>query len=603
MFLLNGFQYVRSKFRNMGLYTKLLCVFMSSVFIPLVLATYLYVDHTVRFSSDVAKASLETAYEQAYSVLSTQMSDMKRSVSLLLNDSRILEYIRLPASALDIQTQLSLKSSISSSIYYIESAQNIQRLALYISSNYQYMLDNYNYFDLQTLSNVQWYNDFIQSPIRSLWLSSEDNLQSPLSIIGSDPEDTLSYAVKAVDYNYYGDYESIIKLDFSKSNVETILRDSLVVGGSTSCIVTTDGTVIASVSKGSDGSDVVTPEKGYSSLKTMWFKKSDGQTPCYIGVRLFDKSNWLMMTIVPIKSLGATSLSSGNAYRFVFMVFIIGIIMFTSTVFLSNNITHRIRTVVNGMQRMKTGELHVIRADRSHDEIGVLINEYNDMIEKMKELIEAKYISGINLKAAELKALQAQINPHFLYNTLELISSYSYLQNYQTIDKLIGSLSSFYKLSLNRGEDIYQIWQEMQLVEAYFSIQNIRYPGLLTLQVDVPPSILQYSIPKITFQPLIENSIMHGIMCKKEKSGTITITGTVREAFYTITIRDDGAGMDAGTVERLNSDAVDESWSASHYGIQNINYRLQLYFGPQYRLRFSSVPGEGTTVTLNLPLL
>ena len=603
MFLLNGVQYVRSKFRDMSLYTKLLFVFMSSVFIPLVLATYLYVSNTARFSSNVAKASIETAYDQAYSVLSTQMCDMKKNVSQLLDDPKILEYFRLPASALDISAQLSIKSSISSNVYYIENTQSIQRLSFYISGDYRYMLDNLNYYDIRSLSNVPWYQDFAAKPIRSLWLSSDDNLEGPSPFIGSGPGNTLSYVAKAVDYNNYGTFESIIKLDFSRVKVEKILGDSLVIDGSTSCIVTTDGKIIASASRGEADGSAALPYAGYGSLRTSWFNRSEGKTPYYVGARLFDKSPWMLVTRVPTNSLGTSTLGDGNTYRFVLMVFIIGVIMFTSTVFLSNSITRRITKVVNGMKRVKSGELHRIRADRSHDEIGTLISEYNDMMEEMKELVEAKYLSGVNLKAAELKALQAQINPHFLYNTLELISSYSYLQKYKTIDKLIGSLSSFYKLSLNRGEDIYQIWQELQLVEAYFSIQNIRYPGALTLCLDVPQALLQYSIPKITFQPLIENSISHGIMCKKEKSGTITITGTVYEEYYTIRIEDDGTGMDADTVDLLNSAFIDDSRSASHYGIQNINYRLQLYFGPQYRLEFASVPGKGTTVTLRLPMM
>ena len=603
MFLLNVVHYFRSKIRNMSLYKKLLFVFMLSVFIPLVLSTYLYVSNTMRFSSSVAKASIETAFEQAYSVLSAQMNDMKRSASQLINDSRIIENFRLPVTSLDIQTQLNIESSISSNIYYIENAQNIQRLALYVSSEYTYLLDNLHYFDIQSLASVPWYINFTKSPVRSIWLSSDDNLQSPSPLIGSSQGDMLSYVVKAVDYNNYGNLETIIKVDFSKSDVEEILQESLVVNGSVSSIMMTDGTVIAAAVKGETGSDILFPDSVYGSLSTSWFNMNYDKTPYYIGMRAFDKSEWVLVTMVPINSIGASSLSDSNTYNFIFMVFIIGTIMFASTMILSNSITHRITKVVDGMKSVKSGELQTIKADKSRDEIGILINEYNYMMDEMKELIKSKYLSGMSLKVAELKALQAQINPHFLYNTLELISSYSYLQDHQTIDKLIGSLSAFYKLSLNQGEDIYQIWQELQLVDAYFTIQNIRYPGSLTILVDVPSSLLQYSIPKITFQPLIENSIIHGIMCKKERSGTIKITATAQEGYYTIRITDDGIGMDAETVSMLNRISTAEGQSVSHYGIQNINYRLRLFYGPEYQLKFTSIPGKGTTVIVLLPML
>ena len=245
-----------------------------------------------------------------------------------------------------------------------------------------------------------------------------------------------------------------------------------------------------------------------------------------------------------------------------------------------------------------------IPTESTHDEIDELIDHYNYMTDELELLVEAKYLSGVELKAAQLRALQAQINPHFLYNTLEMINSYAFLEDPGKVEQLVQALSNFYRLSLNHGKDIYQLWQELKLVEAYFEIQKIRYPDCLSLKIDVPSSMMQYAVPNITLQPLIENSIRHGILLKEDKKGTITILGRVLEDTIELQVIDDGIGMPQEVVDRLNAGLPMEEGhetTGSGYGIHNINERIQNYYGKAYQVHFSSVPGQGTVVTITLP--
>ncbi len=595
-------RFFQNRHHYLKLHTKLIFILVLSVFLPLFFAEFLFTSNILRISSEVTTASIETAFNQAYYVLSGQTNSIRKSASLLLNDKYIIKYFRNPAGALDMSQQKAVKDLLANNINFIESSQNIQRLHMYINDDYKYIIDNIKYSGIGTLADTPWYISFCKATTRSAWLTSRDNASAPAQLYFRNAGNTLSYVIKAVDMGNYRNAMSIIKFDFLKSNVEEILQKSLVIDGSTTYIQTAQKEVVASASKNGPVMVAAEPVAHSSISTTIWDTISIDGTPCYRGVRSFEKNNWYLITIVPLDSISSMTKNSSQAFYFISLAFFIGVLMFISSLFFSNSITRRISIVANGMKSIKDGKLTSIPSSATRDEIGSLIDDYNYMANEMKLLIESTYLSGANLKSAELKALQAQINPHFLYNTLDLINSYSFSKEPEVVDRLIVSLTAFYKLSLNHGNDIYQIWQELQLVEAYCDIQKIRYPGSLSLRIDVPAGLLQYNLPKITFQPLIENSILHGILCKKSKSGTITITGSERDGMLLFGIHDDGVGMENALVEKLNAlHFPGADMPGSHYGIQNINHRIQLYFGQTYPLTFESLPGEGTTVFLRFP--
>ena len=213
---------------------------------------------------------------------------------------------------------------------------------------------------------------------------------------------------------------------------------------------------------------------------------------------------------------------------------------------------------------------------------------------------------GRELKSAEYKALQSQINPHFLYNTLDMISWLSYQKKPEQISSVVYSLANFYKLSLNKGKYIVPISDEISHVTYYMKIQDLRFSGEIHFLTDIDPVILQYSIPKITLQPIVENALFHGILEKKSKSGQIIIHGILAEDNVLLIVEDDGVGIPSDQLNVLleadNSEAHADD-SGSHYGLRNINKRIRLQYGEEYGLSFESIPGEGTKVVLRLPSL
>ena len=205
------------------------------------------------------------------------------------------------------------------------------------------------------------------------------------------------------------------------------------------------------------------------------------------------------------------------------------------------------------------------------------------------------------LRKAELDLLQAQINPHFLYNTLDAIVWSAEAGNQKQVVSMVGSLSDFFRTSLNRGKEIITIREELQHVRSYLEIQQIRYQDILSYEISVPEDIFEYRIPKITLQPLVENALYHGIK-NRRGGGKIIVTGENKEDCILLKVIDDGMGMTKerkAEVERGLREATPEE--SSIYGLYNINERIRLTYGGSYGIYLESEFEKGTVVTVRLP--
>ncbi len=205
------------------------------------------------------------------------------------------------------------------------------------------------------------------------------------------------------------------------------------------------------------------------------------------------------------------------------------------------------------------------------------------------------------LRKAEFELLQAQINPHFLYNTLDAIVWSAEAGNQKQVVNMVGSLSDFFRTSLNKGKEVVTIREELQHVRSYLEIQQIRYQDILKYEIDVPESLYEYEIPKITIQPVVENALYHGIK-EKRGGGTIRVEGSEDDSDLFIRVIDDGMGMDEERMSEVVRGLTDKDPEAKKiYGLYNVNERIRLGYGEEYGISITSVFGQGTTVTIHLP--
>ena len=298
-------------------------------------------------------------------------------------------------------------------------------------------------------------------------------------------------------------------------------------------------------------------------------------------------------------------------YSFIAALVILVMVIYI-TYMISQSITSPVRELSRVTARVAGGDMSVRANLDTGAELGVLSRSLDEMIERINTLISQVRAEQENLRVAELELLQAQINPHFLYNTLDTIIWLAEAGDQSKVVSMVGSLSDFFRASLGQGRDIVTIGDEIRHVSSYLEIQQVRYQDILTYSINVPEEIYISSIPKITIQPLVENALYHGIK-NKRGGGCITITGKVESKCIYLYIEDNGIGMTEERLEQINrkinagekteneADAGGNREEAEIFGLYNVNERIRLKFGSRYGIHIDSEFNKGTVVTVLLP--
>jgi len=264
----------------------------------------------------------------------------------------------------------------------------------------------------------------------------------------------------------------------------------------------------------------------------------------------------------------------------------------------SHSITGPIRALTEKAERFGADNFSSLPVETNIAELKTLDRNFDKMAGRITSLMEKQRQDQQSLHRAELELLQAQINPHFLYNTLDSIAILADSQREEDVVNMVTSLSTFFRNSLNRGEDIISLRAELIQAKSYLEIQQIRYSDILTYSISVPEEIQDVTVPKLILQPLIENALYHGIKNRRGR-GAIQITGERQNGDILLRVKDNGAGMTEEQLGRLKAGNYEEHHSG--LGIKNVHQRIRLYCGEPYGLSFESKLGSGTAVTLLLP--
>lgn len=323
-----------------------------------------------------------------------------------------------------------------------------------------------------------------------------------------------------------------------------------------------------------------------------------------ISYSAVNENGWRILYGVPLASL-TKELSSIQSFV-VILILLCLLLSIPFMMFLTSFITAPIKRLLLSMKRFQNGQFDERVDIKYRDEIGELSRGYNSMVANIKTLVDDVYVLQLKEKEAELKALQSQINPHFLYNMLDTIFWEAEAAGQSGISEMIINLSRLFRLSLNRGKSFTSVSKEKELIELYLSLQKMRFKDLLEYRVDIPEEMGGFVILKLVLQPFIENALIHGIE-EKRGGGYVHVKGTLSGNSMLFIIEDNGAGMDAATVRRIlepqNETDVYTAQDTGGYAIQNVNARLKHFYKDGYRLDYYSEPGKGTTVELMIPLV
>lgn len=271
------------------------------------------------------------------------------------------------------------------------------------------------------------------------------------------------------------------------------------------------------------------------------------------------------------------------------------------TILVSRGLTKPLDKLMQTIERIKGGETHLRVDIHNRDEVGILGQSFNEMLDQMEVLISQEYETKLLLNRAEYKALQAQINPHFLYNTLDTMSSIAQIQNCPEVSGLSQSLSNIFRYSLDMKNPFSTVAKEIVHLKNYIYVMNVRMRDNVKYTFDIDETVLQDTVPRISIQPLVENALNHGLRNTRGEKEVI-VCAQVREGNLWISVQDNGVGMDAAKVnEILEKNDINLVEKGSSIGLNNINARMKMLYGKEYGIHVESEVGKGTRIYLKIP--
>ena len=309
-----------------------------------------------------------------------------------------------------------------------------------------------------------------------------------------------------------------------------------------------------------------------------------------IVFRYSKELNWTL-AVIPDASGLKTLMTTMFFYSGIICVLALGAIVYLS-ILITRTIAKPLKNVQSSMKKFSDGNLKERVCDRGRDELSVLAEEFNSMSENIEYLTTEIYQAQTREREAVLRALEAQINPHFLYNTLDMVNWMSYCSAREDVYKILKCLSDFFRLSLNKGKEVYTVEDEYRHVQCYITIEQYKKTRV-DFEMSADPQILKYPCPKLIVQPLVENALIHGLEPKK-MNGKIKVCFRQEGNRILITVSDNGVGL------KYKNSNIDV-YQGSCYGLDNINERLKMLYGPECRVELKENESGGVTAEIRLP--
>ena len=324
------------------------------------------------------------------------------------------------------------------------------------------------------------------------------------------------------------------------------------------------------------------------------------EEPSYVNVQTTNRFGYWIVGVIPKNEMAASLTGLRNTLLLVTCLVIVAAMALTY--FTIVNFSRRTRTVVRAMEKLRNGDLSVRITMEKEDELFQIADRFNHMTEDLTRYIDRVYVSEIRQKQAELVAFQAQIKPHFLYNTLEAIRMRALSYQAEDVGDMIYILSTLFRYSVRR-DTIVPLENEIEYCSLYLDLFRIRYMQNFSYEIDIEPELMSLRVLKLSIQPIIENYIVHGLIMSR-MDNRIWIQAVLEDGVLVITVKDNGSGIAPEKLKRirqkLNTEVSGEAASQS-IGLMNTHERVKICFGPAYGLQVESVPGQGTMVTMKIP--
>lgn len=582
--------------KNLSVSWKFVFAYFAILIIPIILTgIYLY------------KQISDSAIEQARLVMEQNLMQTKASIlqkqKVIENISNILAYDTDFINFLDYEYEDENQKLHEFQFNFSPLIENIlrQNNTIYAIRIYMddlvvtEMLDSY--YSVSLKKSSQWYEYMLdQKPRDEGWISSHDAILHALKPNHNGQTQVFSYC-KVLHTKDYQKKTGMLEIEIKESTLFDMLRDSVI--GKLGKVFIVDGNkqIVSNNIHDLYKKDIIM--SGFVDYETnkriSKVQKVNNEQAITIAIPV-EEIGCSIVGIFPVRNFNNEVKNSLNKIIAVLLIssVMLGLIIYIIT----NALLGRIRILVKAMKQVRNDNLDVSVQVNVMDEFGELGLSFNHMTRRIHDLVETVYKIKLMEREAELKALEAQVNPHFLYNTLATISWVARKANSQEIVKIANSLAKFYRLVLSKGGTLIDVKDELDMVMSYLHIQKVRFEDKFNVEYKINKNVFNNKVIKNILQPVVENALIYGIEPKRSH-GTIIIIADECGNKLIFKIIDDGVGMNRVMLDQLRNGRLERS-KGSGYAIKNIMERLKAYYGQNYMFDIFSKPGIGTAITISV---
>lgn len=586
--------------QKMSMHKRMMLYFAVSLILMQILLCSLCYPQVVRRYREKTDYSMEQSVSQAISFTESYLRNMTYLANMVEDNGVIQNTLSADGFGEErpYMEQWLEYYELNKEFNSYEISNSIYRFCLYVPDEVMYAGNQY-YFD--GVSRLKERSDYVD--LRYALNTGEDYVAISRERDGVDQQDTSQMVTlyhRIASKKEKEEELGICSISVSAKYFQDIMKNANITSEGLVYLMSENGRMITS----SNSSILQKMQKKGILLnygaELFMEKKKEGQKEYYITRQNVDGASWQMILIIPESEYE-------DQYRFLWLSAalmlgsMIAVIVLMSYL-LSGYYVGRLKKLNAEMTGLESGNLNAnLPITTEEDEIEEIYHNFNGMVQEVQRLMQEHYQLGKEVKMAEVRALQAQINPHFLYNTLDLINWISMDYGAEEIGTLTWNLARFYRLSLNHGKSLISIGEEVEHVEVYVNIENYHFDNAISLEVDVPEELKSYACLNIILQPFVENAIVHGIAEKPDiESCEIRIRARREEQDIIFSVQDDGPGVD---VEQMQKETQQDIRTAQHgYGVRNINFRLKLCFGEKYGVTYLESE-KGTHVEIKIPVM
>lgn len=591
---------MKNPLQKLSMHKRMMLYFSVPLILVQILLCFLCYPQVVRHYREKTDYSMELSVSQAISFTESYLRNMTYLANMVEDNGVIQNTLSADGFGEErpYMEQWLEYYELNKEFNSYEISNSIYRFCLYVPDEVMYAGNQY-YFD--GVSRLKERSDYVD--LRYALNTGEDYVAISRERDGVDQQDTSQMVTlyhRIASKKEKEEELGICSISVSAKYFQDIMKNANITSEGLVYLMSENGRMITS----SNSSILQKMQKKGILLnygaELFMEKKKEGQKEYYITRQNVDGASWQMILIIPENEYE-------DQYRFLWLSAalmlgsMIAVIVLMSYL-LSGYYVGRLKKLNVEMTGLESGNLNAnLPITTEEDEIEEIYHNFNGMVQEVQRLMQEHYQLGKEVKMAEVRALQAQINPHFLYNTLDLINWISMDYGAEEIGTLTWNLARFYRLSLNHGKSLISIGEEVEHVEVYVNIENYHFDNAISLEVDVPEELKSYACLNIILQPFVENAIVHGIAEKPDiESCEIRICARREEQDIVFSVQDDGPGVD---VKEMQKETQQDIRTAQHgYGVRNINFRLKLCFGEKYGVTYLESE-KGTHVEIKIPVM